>query len=494
MRIISKYNGVCTCCHGPISAGSVVSWVKGRRGVEHWQCSAEGKRALAAVSESRATESDVDIPLPEGLQLYPYQRAGVAYIVARSGVLQGDEMGLGKTIQCLAALNVTQGFPCLVVCPKSLRINWQRESAKWLMPGLEVTVVTYEEAKKRLDELILSAWGTLILDEAHLVKNPKTQRSKAIRTLRQHAKRVWCLTGTPVPNKPVELHPLLALVDPDTWDPGGKGFFRFALRYCDGHKEHVARNKDVWVFDGASNLDELQERLRSSCMVRRLKRDVLSELPAKVRQVIELPANGASRIVAAERKAVQQQPGESFDDAVSRLAASGKLGFEELARTRREVAEAKIPAVLEHCRTFLESEPGLKLCVWAHHHSVIDALTEGMADFGSAKLTGDTNPEERQRVVDAFQTDPRTRVFVGSIQAGGVGLTLTAAHHAIFAELDWVPGNVTQAEDRCHRIGQRECVQVQHLVLEGSIDAHLARIIVAKQAVSDAALDDMPQE
>lgn len=496
MLITSKYDGVCTACGREIHAGDRISWVKGTRGVKHESCSEEGRATAAAVAESRATESDIAIPLPDGLRLYPYQRAGVAYMVARKGVLQGDEMGLGKTIQVLAALNAIgpDAFTCLVICPKSLKLNWQREAAKWLYAKqtenfVPVVVVTYEEAKKRQAEFCGCHWGTLVLDEAHLVKNPKTQRAKCVRAIREHATRVWALTGTPVPNKPVELHPLLALVDPETWDPGGKGFFRFAMRYCDAHKEHVARNKDVWVFDGASNLGELNERLRASCMVRRLKRDVLTELPAKVRQVIELPANGSAKVIAAERNAVQARPGESFEQAMERLAESGEFGFTEMARVRREVAEAKVPAVLEHVRAFLESEPGLKICLWAHHHSVIDALTEGLSEFGAVQLTGDTSIEDRQHVVDVFQSDPGVRVFVGGIQAGGVGLTLTAAHHVVFAELDWVPGNVTQAEDRCHRIGQRESVLVQHLVLEGSIDSHLAKVIVAKQAIADAALD-----
>lgn len=500
MLITSKYDGTCTSCGGRISAGDRVSWIKGVRGVTHAACSSEGKAVAVAVAASRAESADIDIPLPDGLSLYPYQRAGVAYMVERPGVLQGDEMGLGKTVQCLAALNVLgeEAFPCLVVCPKSLALNWKREAEKWLIgrsvsrgwQTTDVTVVTFEEAKKLLEQLTLTSWGTLIVDEAHLVKNPKTQRSKCIRELRARARRVWCLTGTPVPNKPVELHPLLALVAPDEWDPNGKGFFRFAMRYCDAHKERVARNKEVWIMTGSSNLDELNERLRATCMVRRLKADVLTELPAKVRQVIELPANGSAKAIAAERKAVQPLDGETFEQAVQRLAECGALGFTEMSRVRREVAIAKVPAVIEHCRTFLESEPGLKLCVWAHHHAVIDAITEGLSEFGAAKLTGETSTEERQRVVDAFQTDPSVRVFVGSIQAGGVGLTLTAAHHAVFAELDWVPGNVTQAEDRCHRIGQRESVLVQHLVMEGSIDAHLARIIVAKQAIADSILDE----
>jgi SWI/SNF-related matrix-associated actin-dependent regulator 1 of chromatin subfamily A len=525
MLITSKYDGNCTACGGAIRAGDRVSWVKGVRGVKHASCSEEGKAAKQAMVASRATDADLEIPLPDGCELYPYQRAGVAYMTARWGVLQADEMGLGKTIQVLASVNALRLEHVLVICPKSLAATWVREAMKWLihtsvstmsrhMLGERVAsgvnlassllVVTYEEAKKYFATLAASYWDCVVVDEAHLVKNPKAQRSKTVYALAAKAPRRWLLTGTPVPNKPVELFPLLALADSDEWNLGGAGYWRFARRYCDAQKKPIRCKRDaprayqtsdgwfrdVMTVDGASNLEELQERLRSTVMIRRLKADVLADLPPKVRQVIELPANGARAALRAEQKLVTQTLGEPVDwaEAVRQLHASDPVAFAELARVRAETALAKVPAVLEHVRMALEGGVS-KLLLWGHHHAVIDALVAGLADYSPAELTGRTSSEDRQAAVDRFQTDPACRVFVGSIQAGGVGLTLTAASLVLFAESSWVPAENTQAEDRAHRIGQRDTVTVQHLALEGSLDAHILQTVLAKQQVADLGLD-----
>jgi len=497
--LTSKYDGNCTTCGGAIRAGDRVSWTKGVRGVKHASCSEEGRAAQAATVASRATDAGLEIPLPDGCELYPYQRAGVAYMVTRTGVIQADEMGLGKTIQVLAAVNALRLEHVLVICPKSLASTWVREGRKWLMePSVSRTpdfsgalvVVTYEEAKKFAETLALIQWSAVAVDEAHLVKNPKAQRSKVVYSLAAKAPRRWLLTGTPIPNKPIELFPLVALADPVEWNPGGKGFFRFARRYCDAHQETVARGKTVWIMNGASNLEELQERLRSTVMIRRLKADVLADLPQKIRQVIELPANGAKAALRAEQKLVMHTLGGPLDwaEAVRQLQASDPVAFAELARVRAETALAKAPAVVEHVRMALEGGVS-KLLLWAHHHSVIDVLVADLAEYSPVELTGRTSAEDRQAAVDRFQSDPACRVFVGSIQAGGVGLTLTAASLVLFAESSWVPAENTQAEDRAHRIGQRDTVTVQHLALEGSLDAHVLQTVLAKQEIADLGLD-----
>jgi SNF2 family DNA or RNA helicase len=247
-------------------------------------------------------------------------------------------------------------------------------------------------------------------------------------------------------------------------------------------------------------------------MVRRLKVDVLTELPKKIRQVIEVEPDSAEmkKAIAREQEysdisddrladlralveLSKAESDEAYRSAVMRLREASAVDFEEMARIRHETALAKLPVVIDHIRQALEDNDN-KIIVAAHHHDVIDGLGEALAEFNPVTLTGETKELDRLAAVDAFQNNPAVRIFIGSIKAAGVGLTLTASAHVVFAELDWVPGNITQMEDRAHRIGQTETVLIQHIVLAGSLDARIAHTLVAKQRVIDDALDkDHPE-
>lgn len=491
------------------------------------------KQALRAelVEDSRQADADVVIPVPEGLAYLPYQRAGIASMRKRPRVLLGDEMGLGKTIQVIGLLNIEPAIrKVLIVCPATLKHNWYRELTKWLVSGrdlrigiadsshfrpdaYDISIINYDVLAKHIERLRSVTWDLLVCDEAHLLKNPKAKRTRAIVGIDDYTARkeecqplapVPCtraafLTGTPIPNRPVEAWPLVHFLAPDEF----RSFYGYAKRYC-------SAGDGGYGFDasGASNLPELQTKLRASIMIRRLKADVLTELPAKRRQVVEIPANGASGAVAAEAEAfaaheerleqlklavelakASDDP-EDYRAAVDALRKGASAAFTEISKLRHDTAVAKIPYVIDHIRNVVEA--GSKVVVFAHHHDVIQAIADEFAEE-AASLYGETKMQDRQRAVDRFQTDPECLVFVGGILAAGVGITLTAASHVVFAELDWVPGNVTQAEDRLHRIGQRDMVLVQHLVLEGSLDARMASILVEKQEVQAAALDTVSQ-
>jgi len=415
-----------------------------------------------------------------------------------------------NTIQAIGWVNNEPEInSVLVICPKSLVINWMREARKWLVrdwrvtcvPGGDFVVMSYEQAKRSV-EALGREWGLLIVDEAHMIKSPKAQRTKTVRAIAKSAKFRALLTGTPIPNKPIELFPLLQVVDPKEWDPQGKGFFRFAIRYADANKD-----SGYWNFSGASNLDELQQRLRSTNMIRRTKEEVLTELPKKRRQIIELPANGAQKAIEAERSALARsrvrledlrvaaelskasEDQSEFEAAVASLGAASKVAFSEVAKQRHATALAKVPYVIDHAIACLEDDETAKLVIWVNHHDVGDLIRAGLAQFGVTGIDGRNSTEERQAAVDRFQTSPKCRVFVGGIAAAGVGLTLTASSHEIFVELDWVPGNMIQAEDRCHRIGTTKSVLIQLMVLEGSIDARVATLLVEKMAIAEASLD-----
>lgn len=485
---------------------------------------AREEQRAAAVEASRAGSSDVDIPCPEGLAYLPYQRAGIAAALSRTNVLFGDEMGLGKTIQAIGMINADPTLnKILIVCPAGLRLNWKRELEKWRTRKLtihivdskvwrddyDITIINYDILTKHAAALRATAWDLVVCDEAHYLKNPDAKRTQAVVGKEKKgvaviepikARRRMLLTGTPIPNRPIEGWTLFHYLDPGEF----KSFFGYAIRYADASKGPCG-----WDFSGSANLPELQDKLRGSIMIRRLKADVLTELPAKRRAVIEIPANDAAHAVKAENEAWERQErtmlglrtevelSKASADPADYAAAVGKLktamqvAFGEMSRVRHATAVAKIPAVIEHLRNAIED--GSKVIVFAHHHDVIEALA---TEFGQQAVTlyGEIPMAQRQAVVDRFQTDPTCQVFIGGIQAAGVGITLTAASHVVFAEMDWVPGNVTQAEDRAHRIGQRNMVLVDHLVFEGSLDARMATILVEKQEVLAAALDTVTEQ
>lgn len=509
-----------------------------------------------AIAASKAADADIDIPAPPGLNYLPYQRAGIAYALKRRAVLIADEMGLGKTIQAIGVVNALlelrenssmgdtvsrsgAAVSCrriLVVCPATLRLNWRAEWTRWHVGGIKPVVVTdtwwsgldvaatdlfetkafaiimsYEGVLKWKEKLLALPIDVAIFDECHALKNGKAKRTKAVfgayaANDKRHvpplvAKRRIFLTGTPIVNRPAELQPLLHSIDPT-----GLGAADFHRRYVAEpqppepvNAKHYAR----WAINEKNRrMAELHERLRERVMVRRLKADVLTELPAKRRQMILVNVEGASAILARERAALQGQleaferarqevAGMDHAAAVQRLRAFRGAAMTEISRIRHETAVAKIPAVIDHMFALLDETP--KLVMFAWHHDVLDAVFEALPG-AAVKLDGRDTPEDRQAAVTRFQTDPTCRLFVGSISAAGLGITLTAASVVAFSELAWTPASMTQAEDRCHRIGQRDSVLVQHLVLDGSIDQRMSRLLIEKADVIGAILDGQVPE
>ncbi|WP_431858668.1 SNF2-related protein [Azospirillum sp.] len=341
----------------------------------------------ASAAASRATDANVEIPVPTGLSYLPYQKAGIAYAMARKDVLIADEMGLGKTIQAIGIINTELAARdrarALIVGPKIALINWRGELTKWLIkpltvgiattkhwPEADIVVINYDILSKLSDRLRSVQWDIVVYDESHALKDEKTARTKAALGGKGQspipAKRRLFLTGTPILNRPIELYPMLHAMGL----PEASNYFRFASRYCDGR--HTRFGFDA---SGASNLEELQGVLRQSVMVRRLKADVLTDLPEKRFSVVELPCDSPAlgNVVVAEREALKRAEQEetrlrsivdlakkggneaAYRAAVANLKAGRSAAFKEMSRLRHDTALAKVPQVVEHVVAVLGS-------------------------------------------------------------------------------------------------------------------------------------------
>jgi SWI/SNF-related matrix-associated actin-dependent regulator 1 of chromatin subfamily A len=480
----------------------------------------EAAAAMALVA-SNASDASIDIPSPPGLEYLPYQKAGIAYALTHPRCLIADVMGLGKTIQAIGLANALPDCRrVLILCPASLRINWQREWQKWdtkgltvgiaegkVWPDAEVVILSYSILGKHLAATRAAEWDLVIMDESQYLKNSKAQRTKEALgggSKGNHispipTKRLVMLSGTPIMNRPIEFWTTARALDPQGL---GRDYWSFVKTYCGAFKGRFG-----WDLTGSSNLTELNRIARSRFMVRRQQEDVLSELPPLRRQLVVLAPNGAAqevkremaawerhekasagirdRMEAAEKEGDQ----ETYRRAVDELRTARRVAFTEMAKERYAVGMAKVPAVIEHIENMLE-EGIRKIVVFAHHHDVIEEIYMRFGVVNSVKLTGEMTTEARQAAVDRFQTDPECRVFVGSIKAAGVGITLTAGSHEVFAEMDWTPGAIAQAEKRCHRIGQVYPVLAQHLVFDGSLDARMMLLLGEKEDVIAEAMDD----
>ena len=488
----------------PISA---VPWI-----MEHWADRedididpalvevSDNLQKRAEMSRQAHGELEDDLPIPEGLEPFPYQKAGYNFLKhAGFRGLLADDMGLGKTIQAiLAIMKVRHEGPVVVSCPATVKLNWKRELEKWI-PGIRVQVLEGRTPKVALDpgqfdvfiinhDILaqkkdgdLVGWieqflairiALFVFDEGHKVGNPKSIRGAAAKSVAKEVDRVIFLTGTPLPNRPKELFPILNMIDPSAWG----NFFTYAKRYCD-----AVNNGYGWDFNGASNLDELHERIKP-WVLRRTKGQVLKELPGKTRTDIVLQLSRKSR--------------KAYDDQVIDFANRVRTGtvtpadrLVQIGKLKQLAAEAKLGQALDWIKDFLES--GNKLIVFAWHKATIQAVMDAMkkAKVGAVQLTGETPVKKRQEVVDAFQNDPDVQVFVGNIQAAGEGITLTAAADVVFLEYGWKPGEHAQAEDRANRIGQTRPVTIWYLNAEDTIDATLFQIIDGKRQVIDMVME-----
>ncbi len=403
------------------------------------------------------------IPLQPGKALLPYQADGIRWMLGRRSFLLGDEMGLGKTISVCGWLNCYPRIKSvLVVCPASMRLPWYRASVEWLTSRPETfTVLSYEKMVE-LDKSF--PWDVVVFDEAHYLKNRDTARSKEARKIQTRARIL--LSGSPIPDKPIDGWHLLHLLLPTEWP--WESYHRYGVKFCAGRRVKVARNKMVWDFSGASHLDELAEILRP-VMLRRLKKDVATQIPPKTRRIVEFPLDGVSGEIR------------------NLIDATAELELSEYSTARRELGMAKVPFCVPFIANMLEQR--LPVVVFAHHLDVIKTLVEKLKAWSPVVLTGSSTNVQRNKAVQDFQ-EGRTNLFIGQMRAAGTGITLTRSSHAVFCEQDWTPGTLAQAEDRIHRVTQVNPATIYYLVFENSLDARMARKWSTKQSDIDTIMKE----
>lgn len=431
------------------------------------------------------------------MPLYPYQHEGVKMIDRfRGRVLLADEMGLGKTIQALAWCRKRRerAMPALVVCPASLKLNWRREAAQHIGLNARVLSGTKPHTIPRKTKMviinydILAAWKeellrfeprSIIFDEAQYLKNRGAQRTQLALELSEAIRFVLALSGTPLTNRPSELWPIIRMVFPELYP----SYVAFANEFCD-RKLKVVRGRRYWDDSGAKNLHELHTLLKRHGMIRRLKKDVLTELPDKVVSTIPLELPNYKKYEEAQNDFIhwlRKTRGEERAKKAAKAQGITKVGY-----LLQLVAELKLKLVKEHITMLLDDVE--KVVVFTTHKKMLSEL-HALFKSSSVVIEGETPAKKRDEHVRAFQTNKKVRVFIGNLRAAGVGLTLTAAKTVVFAELGWTPGEHQQAADRCHRIGQKEVVDIHYLVAQGTIEEHLCELIQKKQKVLGTVLD-----
>ena len=449
---------------------------------------AEHRAARRAVNRSRAVADD---PIGEvagrlsGGELAPFQWAAVRYALEARGCFLADEQGLGKTVEALAALEADDAFPAVVVCPASLKLNWDREAERWLPhrtrsvingrggvpPAAEITILNYELVEAHRQTLARRQPRALVIDESHYCKNPHAKRTRSVRRLADALPRDGlrlALSGTPVLNHADELIAQLRVI-------GRLGEF--------GSGASFSRQ-----FEGELSEERLHWHLRRHCFVRRLKSEVLPQLPAKRQVVVPVALNNEPEYRLAEDDVVEwlrTQPLDLSELDAKIAAALRAQRLAQLTALQRLAARGKLAAALTWIHDFLAS--GEPLVVFARHVEVQEAVLQRFPD--ALHLLGGDSLAARERAIAAFQAPDGPQLIVGATRVAGQGVTLTRASNVCFLELEWTPAIHDQAEDRCHRIGQRDAVTAWYLLAAASIDETMARLIQGKRELVDAITD-----
>jgi SWI/SNF-related matrix-associated actin-dependent regulator 1 of chromatin subfamily A len=457
-------------------------------------------------------EMDVDIDFDKyqemdkrGWRVFPHQEKGIKFLLTKNNRILGDDMGLGKTLMSTIASIESRAEKILIVCPANAKINWFREINAYI-PEEDITIIksghwapkkytiinydilknfhtivdgrkTYKDYEiiRHLDE---EGFDLIILDEAHMVKNPSSNRAKIINQISKNIKRRWLLTGTPLANRPMDFFNLLKICD----SPVTASWKQYAFRYCDGKKFKKKLKsgsyRDIWLTDGASNLEELHDRTKN--LILRRKKDDHLDLPPKIvaPYYIEIDDMGEYNKVFEEYLEWAKSEGK-------RLGAGRHMV--ELIVLRKYLALEKTKQSIALAEQAIENDK--KVIIFTNFTHSFDAL---MKHFGKLAVghNGKMNGTQKQNSVDQFQNNPNIKVFIGNLISAGTAITLTEAEVVIMNDLDFVPANHAQAEDRAHRIGSESTTNVYYPIVVGTIDEMMFKILEKKRKIIDTVIGD----
>jgi len=431
-------------------------------------------------------------------KLFPFQNVGVEFIDDNDFVLLADEMGLGKTIQAIEIFNQMKQFPVIIVCPAVLKLNWEKEIKKFInfdvvievlkgrtkieLPKADIYIINYDIIEFWVDVLLKTNPKIFVADESHYIKNKSTRRFKAIKKLinskksNSFVKKIF-ISGTPVLNKPKELISLLQLYDNKLFRPE----WYYMMRFCAGKKRAIyvrgGGRKQIWDFDGASNTHILNIILRMLIMVRRKKEDVLKQLPNKQRSYIYF-----------ENKAkADDEFDELFTGRYDEVKGEAMSLIAEISKQRQLAVEQRFESSTKFIDNILETKN--KVVIFCYHKDVVKQLVNYYKKLNPVFITGDVSIKRRNENVEKFQNKKNCRLFIATIRSCGVGITLTASDTVIFMEYDWTASQLLQAEDRVHRIGQKESVNIYYLVLNNSVEITISQLVEKKFKLEKSILE-----
>jgi SWI/SNF-related matrix-associated actin-dependent regulator 1 of chromatin subfamily A len=423
-----------------------------------------------------------------------HQKIAIEKLAGSKRFILADDMGLGKTTSTIIAALETGAKKVLIVCPASLKINWQREIANYsdrtvfiaegkkFSTESDFVIANYDilknfhdsDPKKKEESLLLkSGFDLVILDEAHMISNVQAQRTKIINSFTKKIDRVWLLTGTPMTSRPMNYYNLLSIIE----SPVAQNWKAYAIRYCQGF-QFTAGKRKVWNVTGASNLEELRDRT-SKQILRRLKEDVL-DLPDKIITPVYL---------RLKSKEYEDLMGEYFDwyDKNPDESSSLTVQFSKLMKVRKVIANEKTKQTIEFAENIIDQ--GKKVIIFTNFTDTLQTIYQ---HFGkqAVYLDGSCSNAMRQQAVDQFQNDDKIKVFVGNLKAAGVGLTLTSAEAVIMNDLSFVPAEHAQAEDRAYRYGQKSNVLVYYPLFENTIEGSIYDILNRKKEIIRTVMGD----
>lgn len=421
-----------------------------------------------------------------------HQKEAIEKLTGSRRFILADDMGLGKTTSTIIAALETGAKKILIICPASLKINWEREIANYTDRSVYIAegkkfstesdfvIVNYDILKNFHDPkdkdnslLFKSEFELVVLDEAHMVSNAQAQRTKIINSYVKTIKRVWLLTGTPMTSRPMNYYNLLNIIE----SPVAQNWMAYAIRYCQGY-QFTAGNRKVWNVTGASNLEELRDRT-SKQILRRLKEEVL-DLPDKIITPVYL------RLKSKEYEDLMGEYYEWFDKN-SNESSSLTVQFSKLMKVRKVISNEKVKQTIEFVENIIDQ--GKKVIIFTNFTDTLQTIYQ---HFGkqAVYLDGSCNKVQRQFAVDQFQDNEKITVFVGNLKAAGVGLTLTSAEAVIMNDLSFVPAEHAQAEDRAYRYGQKNNVLVYYPLFENTIEGAVYDILNHKKKIISTVMGD----